>query len=156
MKWLQLIIAEGILGYLLQCGGFIMGICAVAKKRINWMPLLLVSILFSVIVFIIRTLGRFNFGVHTMMILLMANLLCVLYLKVDVRHSILGSLLVTAIILAGELFDYGLLMIFLDQAAIDSRMADPIFKAWAAVPGNLLLCIIVTISYLRRIKRGIE
>lgn len=147
-------IAEGLLGYLLQCVACIIGICSVAKKRVKWLPLLITSVVFAVIVYLVRTVGRFNFGVHTMMIILIENLICILVFKIDVRHTILGSLMVTTIVLAGEMINYSLLMIFLDQAQITANMTQPLFKAWAAVPGNLILGIIVTIAYILRVIKG--
>jgi hypothetical protein len=33
-------------------------------------------------------------------------------------------------------------------------MAQPLFKAWAAVPGNVVLGIIVTIAYILRVIKG--
>jgi hypothetical protein len=111
-----LFVAEGLLGYLLQCGGFICGINAVAKRRIKLIPFLIASVILAVATYLVRTLGRFNFGVHTMLILFIVNLICVLFIKIDVRHSILGSLLVTLLILAGEMINYSLLMIFFEQA----------------------------------------
>jgi hypothetical protein len=111
---LMVFIAEGLLGYLLQCVACIIGICSVAKKRVKWLPVLATSIVFAVIVYLVRTVGKFNFGVHTMLIILIENLICILIFKVDVRFTILGSLMVTIIVLAGEMINYSLLMIFFD------------------------------------------
>lgn len=154
MYGLQLFIAEGLLGYLLQCSGCIFGISAVAKKRGKWLPLLITSVSFAVSIFLIRKLGKFSFGVHTMLMLLIVNLLCVLILKIDIKPSILGSLIVTIMVLAGEFVNYILLLAFLDQAEITQRMADPLFKAYAAVPGNVIFSIIVVIAYIRRAIQG--
>ena len=154
MDRLMVFVAEGLLGYFLQCIGCILGICSVARKRVNWLPLLITSAVFAVIVYVIRTVGRFNFGVHTMLIILIENLICTLIFKIDVRHTILGSLIITTVVLAGEMINYGLLMVFFDQAQITANMAQPLFKAWAAVPGNVLLGIIVTIAYILRVVKG--
>lgn len=153
MSGLHLFIVEGLLGYLLQCSSFICGISAIAKIRIRPIPFLLSSTILAVATYLIRTLGRFNFGVHTMMILFIVNLVCVLLVKVEIRHSILGSLLVTLLILVGETINYSLLMAFFDQAEITRRMAEPLFKAWAAVPGNLILATIVTTAYILRVVK---
>ncbi len=147
-------IAEGLLGYLLQCSGCVFGICAVAKKRAKWLPLSITSVSFAISIYLIRTLGKFNFGVHTMLMLLIINLLCVLILKIDIKASILGSLIVTLMVLAGEVVNYSLLLVFLDQAEITRRMAEPLFKAWAAVPGNVIFSIIVVITYIKRAVKG--
>ncbi len=154
MKELQLIIAAGLLGYFLQCGACILGIYAVAKKRIQWRPFILATLIFSIVLYFIRTLGKFNFGIHTMLTLLLVNTLCVLILRIDVRPSILGSLLVTALVLLAELFDYSMLMLFFGQAEITVRMEEPLFKAWAAVPGNILLVGVVVTGYILRVVRG--
>lgn len=154
MYGLQLFIAEGLLGYLLQCSGFICGISAVAKRRLRLIPFLIASIILAIATYLIRTLGRFNFGVHTMLILFIVNLICVLMVRIEVRYSILGSLLVTLLILVGETLNYGLLMIFLNPAEITLKMAEPLFKAWAAVPGNLMLGIVVAAAYILRVKKG--
>ena len=154
MDWLKLFIAEGLLGYFLQCGGYIGGICSVAGLKIRPLPFLISSIVFAVATFLVRTLGRFNFGVHTMLILLIVNLICILFLKIDVKHSVLGSLMVTIIVLAGEMINLAVLMLFLDQSQINAQMSQPLFKAWAAVPGNVLLGAIVTIAYIKRVIKG--
>ena len=154
MDWLKLFIAEGLLGYFLQCGGCVVGICAVAKKQAHWLPLLITSVLFAISIYLIRTLGKFNFGVHTMLMLLIVNLLCVLILRVDIKPSILGSLIVTLMVLASEVVNYSLLLIFFDQAEITRRMTEPLFKAYAAVPGNVVFSIIVIFAYIKRAVKG--
>jgi len=151
---LQLFLAEWLLGYFLQCGGYICGICAVAKRRLGLIPFLAASVAFTVITYLVRMLGNFNFGIHTMLILLIVNAICVIFLKIDVRHSVLGSLLVTIMVLAGELINYSLLMIFFDQAQIAAKMTEPLFKAWAGVPGNVILGTVVTIAYIMRSVKG--
>lgn len=154
MYGLQLLIVEGLFGYLLQCSGCIFGICAVAKKRAKWLPLSITSASFAISIYLIRVLGKFNFGVHTMLMLLIVNLLCVLLLKIDIKPSILGSLIVTLMVLAGEVVNYSLLLIFFDQAEITRRMVDPLFKAYAAVPGNVIFSLIVIFAYIKRAVKG--
>ena len=154
MEKVQLFLAEWLLGYFLQCGGYILGICAVAKKRLGLAPFLAASVVFSIATYLVRTLGNFNFGIHTMLILLIVNAICVIFLKIDVRPSVLGSLLVTILVLAGELINYSLLMAFFDQAQITANMTQPLFKAWAGVPGNVILGAVVVLAYVMRSVKG--
>ena len=154
MKEIQLFIAAGVLGYFLQAIGYILGMHAMAKKRVNLPWFLLVSAFCAVAMFLVRKFGQFNFGVHTMLMLLIMNLLCVIILKLDVMPSVLGSLIVTAIIIAGELLNYSLLLLFYTKDIIDVKMTEPLFKAWAAVPGNVLLITIVIVLYILRAVKG--
>ncbi len=156
MKEIQLIVAAGILGYLLQAMGYILGMQAIAKKRVNLPWFLLVSTVCALMMYLVRRFGQFNFGVHTMLMLLIMNLLCVLVLKLDIMLSILGSLIVTALIIAIELLNYSALLLFYAKDVIDLRLEEPLFKAWTAVPGNILLIAVVIILYGIRIRKGMK
>ena len=155
MDGLKLFIAEGLLGYFLQCGGYILGICSVARRHLKPQTFLITSIISAVATYLVRTyLGWFSFGVHTMLILLFVNLICILFLKIDVKHSVQGSLIVTALVILGEIINLVVLMPFFDEAQIKVLMTQPLFKAWAAVPGNLVLGVIVTTAYILRVIKG--
>ena len=154
MDWLKLFIVKDLLGYFLQCTCCLVGICSVAKKRVQWLSLLITSAMFALIVYLIKESGMFSFGVHTMLIILIENLICIVMFKIEIRHTILGSLMVTAIVLAGELIDYTLLMPFFDKVQIDELMKQPLSKAWIAVPGNILFSVIVIIAYIKRVIKG--
>lgn len=104
--------------------------------------------------FLLRQSGQVNFGVHTMLMLLVMNILSVLVLKLDVMPSILGSLIVTALIIGGEVINYSLLLLFNTQDVIDVKMEEAMFKAWAAVPGNIILIVVVVIIYVVRVRKG--
>jgi hypothetical protein len=151
---LQLFIAEGLLGYFLQCSSYIGGICVVARRKIKPLPFLIASVIPAVATYLVRILPAFNFGVHTMLILLVVNIICILFLKIDVKYSVLGSLLVTVMVLGVEMINLGVLSLFFDQAQIKANMLQPLFKAWAGVPGNLILGISVTIAYILRVVKG--
>lgn len=154
MKELQLFIAAGLLGYLIQCGAGILIILTVAKKQIEWRSYAIASLAFTVALYFVRTFGKFNFGIHTMLTLIIVNILCIIMLKIDVRASVLGSFLMTALILAMELFNFMILMLLYEEAEITLRMAEPLFKAWAAVPGNILLVVIVVATYVLRVAKA--
>ena len=155
MKELQVFIAAGVLGYFLQSVGFFLGMCATAKKRTKLVQLLVLSSICSVFIFFVREFGQFNFGVHTMIMLIVLNLLGVIVLKLDVMRSILGSLIVTALIIGGEVVNYSFLMLFYTKDEIATLMEDSLQKAWAGVPGNVLMILIVVIAYVLRIRKGI-
>jgi hypothetical protein len=154
LKELQLFIAAGLLGYFLQSVGYFLGMCATAKNRIKLPLLLILSALCTVFIFLIREIGQFNFGVHTMIMLIVLNLLGIIVLKLDVMRSILGSLIVTALVIGGEVINYSFLMFFYTKPEIDVLMQNSLSKAWAAVPGNVLLFAIVLIAYILRIRKG--
>lgn len=153
MKALQLFIAAGLFGYLLQAIGYILGMHAVARKKVSFLKFLLVSAISATVMFFVRRYGHFNFGVHTMLMLLIMNLLCVIVLKLDVMSSVLGSLIVTALIILGEVLNLGVLLLIYTKDVVDVRLAEPIFKAWAAVPGNVLLITVVFVTYFLRVIR---
>lgn len=127
---------------------------AISKRRAKLPLYLLMSAFCAALMFLLRQSGQVNFGVHTMLMLLVMNILSVLVLKLDVKPSILGSLIVTALIIGGEVINYSLLLLFNTQDVIDVKMEEAMFKAWAAVPGNIILIVVVVIIYVVRVRKG--
>ena len=157
MNLLERILVEGVLGYLLQCTGYVLGICAMARKKPPVWRVALVSALFTLATFLTREwLSNLNFGIHTMLMLLIVNGLCLLVLQVEVQPAVIGSLLVTVLVLLGEVLDMGILLgrAGLDQAVAKQMLEDPMTKAWAAVPGNVILLVAVSLGfYLRAVRK---
>ncbi len=157
MKLLHRFLLEGILGYLLQAVAYVVGMHAIAIQKIEWKSAAIVSVISAVLTFFIRNCGLFNFGVHTMLVLLLLNAGCIWLCRMSVRRSILGSIVMMVLVLASELVNMGILRIFYTTEEINALFANPIPKAAAAIPGNLLLLLLAVLMYqIQRVRRRRE
>lgn len=155
MTWVLRLILEGILGYLMQNVAIIIGMHAMAKHKLSLKPAALASALCAVFTIIVRNCGLFNFGVHTMLVLLAVNAACVFICKMkDVRGAILGSIVMILMILLGELINVGILSIFYPLEQINELMVDPVFKAAWAIPGNVVHLIASGVMYIMLMKKN--
>lgn len=148
------ILLEGVLGYLLQAGSFVIGMHAIAKQKLDVGKAAIVCVISALITYFIRNSGLFNFGVHTMLVLLVLNACCIIICQMNIRSSILGSIVMMLLVLLSELVNVGILSLFFKPVEITAKLKDPIIKAASAVPGNLLLLLISIMLYrIRSCKR---
>ena len=156
---LQRFLVEGILGYLLQAVAYVVGMHAIAAQKIEWKRAAVVCAVIAILTYLIRNCGLFNFGVHTMLVLLLLNAGCICLCRMSVRRSILGSIVMMVLVLVSELVKMGILRIFYTMEEINALFADPIPKALAAIPGNVLLLLTAVLMYqIQRVrqKRGTQ
>lgn len=144
---------EGIMGYLLQTVAFIIGMHGVAKHKISFKNASIAIIICTIIIILVRNSGLFNFGVHTMLILLVINAACIIICKTNIRPSIMGSILMMILVLLGELINLGILSIFYPMDQINSLLTDPVFKAASAIPGNIVHLLVSFLLYHFRVRR---
>lgn len=145
---------ELIMGYLLQASAIIIGMHGISRHKINTTSCVLVSLISAAATYLIRAIGLFNFGVHTMLTLLVVNAVCILLCKLNVRTSILGSILMMIFVLLSELINVGLMGILAGFDQINTLLTDPFIKAASAVPGNIVLLLAALLIYRFRTRGG--
>ena len=146
---------EIVLGYILQMLAFGVGMHAVAKQKLNAYRLAAVVFVCALITYIIRNSDLFNFGVHTMLMLLVINAASISITKINIRASILGSILMMILVLLSELVNFGVLSIFFSQDQITQMLSEPLPKAASAVPGNVVLVAAAYVMYYFRVHRKV-
>lgn len=147
---------EMVMGYLLQAIAIIIGMYGVSRQKLDRKNCILVSLISAAATYLIRTSGLFNFGVHTMLNLLVINAVCIFLCKLNVRTSILGSILMMIFVLLSELVNVGLLTILVGFDQINTLLVDPFLKAASAVPGNIVLLLAALLIYRFRTRGGMK
>lgn len=98
-----------------------------------------------------------QFGVHTLLNVLITNVGCVLICRMDIRKSVLGSLIMLIVTLLSDLVNFGVLLMMMDQSQISIYLQNEQNKAVSALPGNLvILAVALTLYYVRIQKREAE
>lgn len=155
MQIVLTIFLEIVLGYILQMLAFGVGMHAVAKQKISQKCLWIVALICALLTYVIRNSDLFNFGVHTMLMLLIINAASIYIAKINIRSSILGSIFMMILVLLSELVNFGVLSIFFDPDTITQMLAKDLTKAASAVPGNVVLLIAACAMYYFRVKRKV-
>lgn len=145
---------EGILGYGLQSLACLIGIHGIAQHKIDIKKSLLVCIACALITFFVRSSGLFNFGVHTMLVLLIINAMCITICRISIRPCILGSIVMMILVLLSELVNVGILFLVVGGDQISTALANETFKAASAVPGNIVLLLAGLLIYRFRTRGG--
>jgi len=145
---------EGILGYLLQSVSFLIGMHGIACQRIDIKKSAIVCTITAIATFLVRSSSLFTFGVHTMLVLLIINGACIMFCKIPIRPCILGSILMMIFVLLSEVVNVGILYITVGAGEINNIMADEIYKAASAIPGNVLLLLASSLIYYFRTRKG--
>lgn len=154
MQWILRVFLEMILGYLLQIVAFVVGMHAMAKQKLETKKTVFTCVICAVLTFVVRECGLFNFGVHTMLMLLIINIACIVFCKMSIRPCILGSIVMMIFVLLTEVINFGILSIFFSQAEISTLLADPVYKAASAIPGNIVLLLLAILLYRIMKHRG--
>lgn len=149
------ILLEVILGYILQMLSFGVGMHAVACQIIHKKKLTVVVLVCALLTYLIRNSDLFNFGVHTMLMLLLINAASIMIAKINVRASILGSIVMMILVLLSELVNFGVLSIFFAPDVITEMLSEPLPKAASAIPGNVVLVIAAFAMYYMRVIRKV-
>ena len=154
---LVMFLLEGVLGYLAQHFTFVIGMHGIARKRIVWPRVIIVSVLCASILSLLRQIEMIQFGVHTLLNVLITNVGCVLICRMDIRKSVLGSLIMLIVTLLSDLVNFGVLLMMMDQSQISIYLQNEQNKAVSALPGNLvILAVALTLYYVRIRKREAE
>ena len=154
---LVMFLLEGVLGYLVQHFAFVIGMHGIARKLIVWPRVIIVSVLCATILSLLRQIEMIQFGVHTLLNVLITNVGCVLICRMDIRKSVLGSLIMLIVTLLSDLVNFGVLLMMMDQSQISIYLQNEQNKAVSALPGNLvILAVALTLYYVRIRKREAE
>ena len=154
---LVMFLLEGVLGYLVQHCAFVISMHGIARKRIVWPRVIIVSVLCASILSLLRQIEMIQFGVHTLLNVLITNVGCVLICRMDIRKSVLGSLIMLIVTLLSDLVNFGVLLMMMDQSQISIYLQNEQNKAVSALPGNLvILAVALTLYYVRIQKREAE
>ena len=154
---LVMFLLEGVLGYLVHHFAFVIGMHGIARKRIVWPRVIIVSVLCASILSLLRQIEMIQFGVHTLLNVLITNVGCVLICRMDIRKSVLGSLIMLIVTLLSYLVNFGVLLMMMDQSQISIYLQNEQNKAVSALPGNLvILAVALTLYYVRIRKREAE
>lgn len=153
---LLLVLLAGVMGYLFQAASFLIGMHGIARHKIHVAKSTVVCVISAVITFFIRSSGLFTFGVHTMLVLLIINAACIVICKISIRPCILASILMMIFVLLSEVVNVGVLMVLVGPDQINATLANEVYKAASAIPGNVLLLVASLLIYRLRMRRGKE
>lgn len=145
---------EYVMGYLLQTMAFVIGMHGIAKQKMNLRNSVVVIVLCTIVTILVRNSELFNFGVHTMLILLVINAACIIICKMNIRLSVLSSILMMLLVLVGEMINVGILNIFYSTDQINALLTDPVSKAASAIPGNLVHLLVSVFLYRFRVAKA--
>ncbi len=160
MDYLLLFLVNGVLGYGLQSLGNLLAILAINKKKIPFKQFILCLLLFSLLMFGIRSITAFSFGFHTILIMLAFIVLSVLILKVSVPQTVLAVLLTSVVIILAEIINFGALRLFFGSDTVDvylkgdGTLQGNIMKAVIGIPTNVILITVMAIFYRIRMKKA--
>ena len=150
---LVMFLLEGVLGYLVQHFAFFIGMHGIARKRIEWPRVIIVSVLCASILSLLRQIEMIQFGVHTLLNVLITNVGCVLICKMDIRKSVLGSLIMLIVTILSDLVNFGVLLMIMDQSEISAFLQNEQNKAVSALPGNFVILVVALTLYFVRIRK---
>ena len=156
MNAVLMFLLEGVLGYFLQAVAFLIGMHGIARYKIYPSKSMLVCLISALVTFFIRASGLFTFGVHTMLVLLIINAACIIICKISIRPCILASILMMIFVLLSEVVNVGVLMVLVGPDQINATLANEVYKAASAIPGNVLLLVASLLIYRLRMRRGKE
>lgn len=151
---LILFLLEGILGYLIQHFAFIVGMHGIARHRIHWFRVAVSSAICAVLLALLRSIPMLQFGVHTMLNCLVTNAVCIILCHMDVRKSVLGSVIMMILILLSDLVNFGVCAMCMDISQITPFLQNPVNKAFSALPGNVTVLICALLIYKIRIRKA--
>lgn len=159
MDYIYLFIFEILLGYVVQSAGSIICLYAFSSKRIILWQFSLLTIINTVAVYIIRNIGIINFGIHTLLIMIVIILLGVFVLKASINSSVFAALITMVTVTVGEVITILFLNIFYDNSTIenilksDQTMEGRINKAITVTPSNVIVIVVMVLLYIISRKR---
>jgi len=159
MEYVLLFLTDGVMGYLLQGVGYLLGIYAFVRREIKAREFIPMAVAYGVVAFGIRQIGVISFGFHTILIMITIILMAVLLLKTPAFMTVLGVLSASVAILLSEIVNISILNGILghERMAVimagDGTISGEISKAVAGIPTNLILVAVMFIFYRLRMKK---
>ena len=124
---------------------FVFAVYVFSRTAINKKKYIISSILFATIIFMVRLLP-INYGVHTILALMLLLMLTTKYNKIDIMKSV-RSVLVLVLI---QFFAEGINILIINLTPninIDILLEDPIFKTLLGLPSLIMISLIVYLFY---------
>lgn len=123
-----------------------LGIYAITKTPINKKKYVYSSIIACLMLYFIRKLP-INFGVHTIIMMFIINIVAVNFNKID----FMGSIKATASILAAQFIFEGINLILLVSIVedVDAILMDPVKKLISGIPSLVMLFLAIMFIYKR-------
>ena len=124
---------------------FVFAVYVFSTTTINKKKYIISSILFATIIFMVRLLP-INYGVHTILALMLLLMLTTKYNKIDIMKSV-RSVLVLVLI---QFFAEGINILIINLTPninIDILLEDPIFKTLLGLPSLIMISLIVYLFY---------
>ncbi|MFA0814423.1 MAG: hypothetical protein ACC608_01395 [Anaerofustis sp.] len=113
---------------------------------------IIISVVFIISNYLVRLLP-INFGVNTMIGLLILVLLFVFFTKSDVPKLIKSTIIILITLFVCEFATVAVLTLIFGQAQLDSILLDPMQKALYGIPSTLLFAAAVYAMYYFMKKR---
>lgn len=155
LEMVLFIVAKYILGFLLQSVIFVLALYAFSKKKIDVKPFIYVTLVITVCTWIIREFFPIDTMVHTPLILIILLVLNNFYLKLPVSKSVFASLFCAILLLLFE-FATGIIMVIrLGEEQAKVFIDNPFNFALVALPGGILMFLIVLFIYRKEIKKNV-
>ncbi|MHB1452385.1 MAG: hypothetical protein ACYCYM_00315 [Saccharofermentanales bacterium] len=142
---LQISLFELVVRGILEGFLFILAVHAFSRTRIDRIPYTISSLIFISFTYVIRLLD-INFGVHTVLNLIVIIGLCVFINRLSLFSVVKGAMLSVLIMFAIEGVNIALLQ-FVYKDDLVLIIADPYKKTLAGMPGIILFGITVIILY---------
>ena len=124
---------------------FVFAVYVFSRTTINKKKYIISSILFATIIFMVRLLP-INYGVHTILALMLLLMLTTKYNKIDIMKSIRSVLGLVLIQFLAEGINI-LILNLTPNINIDILLKDPIFKTLLGVPSLIIISLIVYLFY---------
>ena len=149
---------KGVLGYLMQLFAIVIGMHGIARHKISWAKVSVICVISAIITYVLRTIPMIQFGVHTLLTCLITNVGCVFVCKMDVRKSVLGSIVMMILVLLSDIVNFAVLLPIMqfDTAAMQAFLHNEINKAVSALPGNVVLLMVALLIYRFRATKKKE
>ncbi|WP_195262573.1 MULTISPECIES: hypothetical protein [unclassified Clostridium] len=132
---------------------FVFSIYIFSQLKIDKKKLIISSLIFSVAVFIIRSLP-INYGVHMILSVLVLLFISISYNKVEAIHSVKSIIILYLIQLISEGINISILNLM--KLNLDQLFKDPVKKSILGLPSLLITFIIIIMFYIINKKRKLK
>jgi len=146
-----LILSKYLLGYLIQSLSGVLALYAFNKTRIELKIFSILTVIFAILIFIIRGLP-ISPGVHTLLLLIVLSLLGVFVLKIPIRSTIIAALYVGIAITISELIMSIILMLSIGINNITLFLKNELYFALSGIPSTLIFLAVTLFVYYSKTK----
>lgn len=125
---------------------FVFVVYVFSKTAIDKKKYIISSVLFAIIIFMVRLLP-INYGVHTILSLILLLMLTTKYNKIDVMKSISSVLILVLIQFLAEAINI-LIINLIPNINTDILLEDPVYKTLLGLPSLITIGLIVYLFYV--------